>query len=254
MAPSDAPLDADALGDVMVTNAGSGEVADLRSLVGTGRCLVAFLTHLGDFDSWEYAQALRPRLAAMEADSKVKVVVVAIGSPESGRLFCELTGLPDDVLWMDPDATSYKRMSFEPGLKLGGEQPVNPYVRLMAMCAGLGSPGTLPEVFRGYLGDRGVGQVWKGDSYDPRPLPFPAGAFDVVGRGYQRPFELATLRLLNMADILARWDKLKPAEDELILQRGGTVVLDGGRRVWMHKDRGILGYANVDTALQKAMV
>ena len=40
----------------------------------------------------------------------------------------------------------------------------------------------------------------------------------VVGEGFQRPFELATVRLINMTNILIRWDKITPADKELILQ------------------------------------
>ena len=29
------------------------------------------------------------------------------------------------------------------------------------MCAGVGSPGTLPEVFRGYLGDKAAPEVFE---------------------------------------------------------------------------------------------
>lgn len=40
----------------------------------------------------------------------------------------------------------------------------------------------------------------------------------VIGEGSQRPFELATVRLINMTNILARWNVLTPEDKELILQ------------------------------------
>lgn len=49
------------------------------------------------------------------------------------------------------------------------------------------------QVFRGYVGDRSSKPVWEGQV-----------AFDVLGTGYQRPFELATLRLNHMVNILPR--------------------------------------------------
>lgn len=49
------------------------------------------------------------------------------------------------------------------------------------------------QVLRGYVGDRGSKPVWAGR------VPF-----DVLGTGYQRPFELATLRLNHMVNILPR--------------------------------------------------
>jgi hypothetical protein len=63
-------------------------------------------------------------------------------------------------------------------------------------------------VLRGYVGDRGSGSVFDG-----------ASPFDILGVGYQRPFELATLRLLNMAAILPRWQELCPPETRLLTQQ-----------------------------------
>lgn len=49
------------------------------------------------------------------------------------------------------------------------------------------------QVIRGYVGDTSAGPVFDGPS-----------AFDVLGNSYQRPFELATLRLFNMVGILPK--------------------------------------------------
>jgi hypothetical protein len=38
---------------------------------------------------------------------------------------------------------------------------LHPYLKLVIMCAGIGSPGTLPEVFRGYLGDKNAPEVFQ---------------------------------------------------------------------------------------------
>lgn len=59
------------------------------------------------------------------------------------------------------------------------------------------------QVIRGYFGDKSSKQIY--DSPNP---------FDVLGTGYQRPFELATLRLFNMIGILP---KCECKEDDLIL-------------------------------------
>ena len=50
-----------------------------------------------------------------------------------------------------------------------------------------------PQVLRGYTGDRSAKPVFPGST-----------PFDILGTGYQRPFELATLRLFNMGGILPR--------------------------------------------------
>lgn len=49
------------------------------------------------------------------------------------------------------------------------------------------------QVLRGYVGDRDAKPVFQGDT-----------PFDILGKGYQRPFELATLRLFNMVGILPK--------------------------------------------------
>jgi hypothetical protein len=49
------------------------------------------------------------------------------------------------------------------------------------------------QVFRGYIGDRQAKPVFPGST-----------PFDILGSGYQRPFELATLRLFNMVGILPK--------------------------------------------------
>ena len=50
-----------------------------------------------------------------------------------------------------------------------------------------------PQVIRGYVGDSASKPI-----YDS-PTPF-----DVLGTGFQRPMELATLRLFNMIGILPK--------------------------------------------------
>jgi hypothetical protein len=51
----------------------------------------------------------------------------------------------------------------------------------------------LSQVLRGYVGDREAKPVFQGST-----------PFDILGTGYQRPFELATLRLFNMVGILPK--------------------------------------------------
>jgi len=52
-------------------------------------------------------------------------------------------------------------------------------------------------VLRGYIGDRSRKPVWDGNV-----------AFNILGKGYQRPFELATLRLIHMVNILPQCESL----------------------------------------------
>jgi hypothetical protein len=54
----------------------------------------------------------------------------------------------------------------------------------------------LLEVLRGYLGDSSAKPLFEEDTQLGK-------AFGVVGQGYQRPFELATVRLQNMVGSLS---------------------------------------------------
>jgi len=50
------------------------------------------------------------------------------------------------------------------------------------------------------------------------------------GRGFQRPFELATVRLLsNMSEVLGHWRTYSPEADDTL--------------VYSYRDRGILGFS-----------
>ena len=145
-----------ALAGCTVYSAASGAPCPAASLVPpSGTVLVPFFTQWGDFDSFELAQRLVDALPALDA-AGVRVVGVGIGSVEGARLFARCTNFPLDLLHADPDASCYAALGFAPGAGRAGG-PLAPLqgapgaVKLLAMCAGLGSPGTLAEVFRGYL-------------------------------------------------------------------------------------------------------
>ena len=79
----------------------------------------------------------------------------------------------------------------------------------MAMCAGYGAPGTLPEILRGYLGDKDAPERLGRDvvvkvrdliEIGPGVGPVRLGGLSYTQwwgdeTGYQRPVELATVRL-----------------------------------------------------------
>ena len=95
------------------------------------------------------------------------------------------------------------------------------------------------QVLRGYVGDR------------ESPPVFPAATpFDILGKGYQRPFELASLRLMNMVGILPKWGELCPPQTNLLTQQGGCLVFRGEEVVFKHVDSGILKYTDVDRLLE----
>ncbi|MEY2748934.1 MAG: hypothetical protein RLZZ168_950 [Cyanobacteriota bacterium] len=202
----------------------------LRTLTGMEpgqRRLVLLLSQLGDFDSMEYAQALVPVLPRLEATG-ISTCAIAIGDAAGAERFCAFTGFPRGALQVQTDAALHQAL----GLYAGLQTPGGPWPALLLMCAGIGSPGTLQEVLRGYTGDRNAPQRLN------LPLFRAAG-----GEGFQRPFELATVRLQNMVEVLGNWRTYVP-RDDFITQRGGTFLLEADDTLlYSHRDRGILGFS-----------
>lgn len=210
--------------------------------------LVLVWPQLGDFDSLEYAWWLmreQPQLAA----KGVIVRAVGIGNRRSGERFCSFTGFPAEWLFVDETATLHRQIGLYQGLSVnvpGLSSSQRAWLNLMLMCAGIGSPGTLKEVFRGYRGDRQAPQlIADGEVVRGTPLPPLSGDFFrwAGGKGFQRPFELATLRLRNMTEVLSHWGAYVP-DASYLTQRGGTFLLDGqGQLLYEYRDRGVLGFA-----------
>jgi hypothetical protein len=124
----------------------------------------------------------------------------------------------------DPSGELYRALGFSPGF--APDVKISAYAKLLPMLAGIGSPGTIQEVLRGYTGDRSAKPVFvatRGGTTDGMGSGVSGtvdgtvggggvagGAaegggslFDVLGKDYQRPFELATLRLFNMGLVLS---------------------------------------------------
>jgi hypothetical protein len=214
----------------------------------TKRVLVLVWSQLGDFDSVEYALWLK-RESQWVAQQNLDIRAIAIGNLSSGKKFCDYTGFPEDQLFLDPTAAIHTELGLYPGLTLkipGVSETGNAWVNLLLMCAGIGSPGTLKEVFRGYLGDRSAPQLIAPDEVvQAKPLPAIKGSFfdRAGGSGFQRPFELATVRLKNMTEVLGQWKTYVP-DARYMTQRGGTFLFEmDGTLLYEHRDRGILGFA-----------
>ncbi|MEM9772277.1 MAG: peroxiredoxin-like family protein [Cyanobacteria bacterium P01_D01_bin.73] len=227
---------------------GGGEMTPVLPGAISQRTLVLMWPQLGDFDSLEYAWWIRrerDRLSEMDID----VRAVGIGDSQSGEVFCEFTGFPTDRLWMDATGELHRELELYEGLTtnwpvLSSSQQA--WVNLMLMCAGIASPGTLAEVFRGYRGDRKAPQLIDDDeTIETNFLPPLKGKFfgAAGGSGFQRPFELATVRLKNMVEVLSKWGQYVP-DASYMTQRGGTFLFEtDGQPIYEYRDRGILGFA-----------
>ena len=209
--------------------------------------LVLVLPQLGDFDSLEYAWWLNRETNEIKSQN-IAIRAIAIGNLESGRKFCEYTGFPGENLFIDQTASIHQELNLYAGLSwnLPFFSPTqNAWLNLLLMCAGIGSKGTLKEVFRGYTGDRNAPSLFSIDEeININPLPSIKGSlFNRAGKNYQRPFELATLRLQNMVEVLNNWRTYVP-DDRYITQRGGTFLFNNqGKLIYEHRDQGILGFA-----------
>lgn len=226
-----------------------GQIMPIFSnLPATDLLLVLILPQLGDFDSLEYAWWLQKESAKLQ-EKKIAVRAIGIGDRNSGLKFCEYTGFPQESLFIDPEAEIHRKLELYQGLSWRIpflSTPQNAWLNLILMCAGIGSRGTLAEVFRGYKGDRQAPQlIGEKEVVRATPLPPIKGSFFNLagGKGFQRPFELATLRLRNMTEVLSHWQTYVPKADYLT-QRGGTFLFDSqGNLLYEHRDRGILGFA-----------
>ncbi len=212
------------------------------------RLLVLIWPQLGDFDSLEYAWWLQRESTRLQEEG-VAIRAVGIGDRSSGQRFCDYTQFPADWLFVDPKAELHTSLRLYQGLslKIPGLSPLqNAWLNLMLMCAGIGSPGTLAEVFRGYWGDRQAPQLIEEEVViHAKPLPpFKGSFFNLAGgKGFQRPFELATLRLRNMMEVLSHWKTYVP-DGAYLTQRGGTFLFNAqGELLYEHRDRGILGFS-----------
>ena len=191
------------------------------------RRLVLVWPQLGDFDSMEYAQALVPQLPRLEA-AGVSLLAIAIGNQAGRQRFCTYTSFPANNLLADANANLHQSLGLYAGLQQFGTALPN----LLLMCAGFGSPGTLSEVLRGYSGDA------KASSRLTRGL-----WARLPGKDQLRPFELATIRLANMVEVLGHWRTYVPSNDYLT-QRGGTFLLDADDSLlYVHRDPGLLGFS-----------
>ncbi len=218
--------------NVSAMNASATTTALLKALTGirameSGRRLVVVWGQLGDFDSVEYAQALVPVLPQL-AQGGIGLHAFAIVNAAGRERFCHYTGFPPERLTVLPDNHLHRALDLYGGLATAA----GPWPNLLLMCAGIGSPGTLAEVLRGYTGDRRA----------PARLHWPL--FRLAGPETSlRPFELATVRLRNMLEVLGHWRTYVPADHHLT-QRGGTFVLEADNTLTaVHRDRGILGFS-----------
>ena len=275
-----------------------------------GYVLVVVMPQLGDFDSGEYAELL----SFVKEDlnrAKITLRIIGIGDRTSAKRFANFSGLDLSTIRVDSNGNIHRLLgchkgpdwdipSFIPngildwfasyaGVKDdnnddGSTRDSNAisraWLNYMAMCAGIASPDTLPEIFRGYIGDKnsperirsdeivtvGGGRNSDDENTQKQNDPFISitGTTDVkLGpfkyqqswkdeSGYQRPLELATVRLRIMVEVLQNFAEYVPDQRYLDL-RGATYLFryqddnsnhnDDISLVYEHIDTGVLSYS-----------
>lgn len=236
--PSTSDADYLALKNVTVYRATDGEAVPLASTFRAGptdRTLLFVLTHAADLAPWELVPLVLKALPKLR-EAGVQVVFVVSGTAANAAVLAERLAMPPSILFADPTAATHDALGFSKGFDPDGPVKLSPYARLLAMLAGIGSPGTIGRVVRGYVGDRDGDEI------------FGRGPFDILGKGYQRPMERATQRLFNMGAVLGGWKELAPPDPELLTRLGGAVALKGRATVLRHADAGILDYVDLKQA------
>ncbi|KAL7531024.1 hypothetical protein ACHAXR_003809, partial [Thalassiosira sp. AJA248-18] len=254
----------------------------LPSTSSNKKTLVIVLPQLGEFDSSEYGEYLVAAEKTLE-ENNIDLQVVGIGDTTAAQNFCEFTGLSPKKLSLDPAGDLHKKLNVNcgpnfslpdgvsndvckfflrqlPGGVPSDEDQVRPvstsWLNYLAMCAGIGAPGTLPEILRGYFGDKRAPERFRDDdivkagfiTIGPGVGPTKIGPLSYQQwfadeKGYQRPVELATIRLKNMVEVLTKWDEYV-SNPLAIALRGATYLFDEeGKELYSYKSRGVLTYS-----------
>ncbi len=204
------------------------------------RKIFIILGLLGDFDSLEYVQHIINDKAFFQS---FDIIALAIGTEEAKEKFCTYTGFPSRNLYVYTDNKIHKELNLYSGLRF----QVNDLVNMLLMCCGIGSSGTLKEVLRGYCGDKESSAIFAHDNNYIND--FMGKSFTILFRLFDRnnrllPFELATLRLLNLLEVIQHW-KLYMINNRYLTQRGATIVCNSKNElIYSYFSHNLLGYSD----------
>ena len=203
--------------------------------------LIVFVGLLGDFDSFEYAINL-VKFQTMKDINNLDIYFIAIGNEDGKEKFCKYTGFPKENIKVFPNNKLHNLVGASKGLDIG----LGGWANITLMLMGIGSSKTLIEVIRGYTGDKGSNQIYK-DSDQIKIfnfLKFSGKLFaQPFGRGYLRPFELATFRLNNMIEIFKNWQDYM-INTKYLPQRSCTFILDKNDNIqYTYFSKDILNYS-----------
>ena len=185
--------------------------------------LVVFVGLLGDFDSFEYAINLRKFTNSNNLEN-LDIFFIAIGNEKGKEKFCKYTGFSEKNIKVVNNNQLHQLVGASTGLDIG----LGGWINMTLMLMGIGSSKTIIEVIRGYTGDKESNQIYnhKDEISLFNFLKFSGKLFEEpFGKGYLRPFELATFRLTNMIEIFKNW-KDYMIDTKYLTQRSCTFIVD----------------------------
>ena len=185
--------------------------------------LFAFVGLLGDFDSFEYAINLS-KIIKKDKSKNLDIFLIAIGNEKGKEKFCRYTDFPEKNLKVVNNNKFHTIVGASKGLDVG----LGGWINMTLMLMGIGSSKTIIEVIRGYTGDKSSSQIYyENDQINlSNFISFSGKLFSKpFGKGYLRPFELATFRLKNMIEIFQNW-KDYMINTNYLPQRSCTFILD----------------------------
>ena len=190
--------------------------------------LIVLFGLLGDFDSFEYAINLK-NFMDNNQDKNLDIFAIAIGNQNGKEKFCNFTGFHKGRLTVVSNNQIHNTLKVSKGLDIG----LGGWINMLLMLSGINSFKTIKEVVRGYTGDQNAKQIYS--EFDKigvlKFLNFSGNSFkQVFGDGYLRPFELATLRLNNMNEIIQNWSDYI-INEEYLPQRGASFLLNNKNQI-----------------------
>ena len=204
--------------------------------------LVVFVGLLGDFDSFEYAINLSKFITSTK-NTNLDIFFIAIGNEKGKEKFCKYTGLSKKNLLVVNNNQLHNLVGASKGLNIG----LGGWINMTLMLMGIGSSKTLIEVVRGYTGDRNSNQIYNNSDQINlfNIFKFSGKLFEKpFGKGYLRPFELATFRLNNMIEIFKNW-KDYMIDTKYLPQRSCTFIINHNNDViYKYFSKDILNYSN----------
>ena len=226
---------------IEVKNLLTNLIDDFNSEKVSKHKLIVFVGLLGDFDSFEYAINLSKFIASKKINN-LDIFFIGIGNEQGKEKFCKYTGFPRSNLKVVKNNEIHNLVGASKGLDIG----LGGWINMTLMLMGIGSSKTLIEVIRGYTGDKYSSQIY--NETDNINLfnffKFSGKLFEKpFGKGYLRPFELATFRLNNMIEIFKNW-KDYMIDTKYLPQRSCTFIIDQNNDViFKYFSKDILNYS-----------